>query len=632
MDVRSLNLSWLPEPQSNFREQLRDLQNSSPAAFSDARRLATACLNVSQLHHMGKVLAALQAQEDEIRLGVLSNGTTDLIYSAISVSALRYGLRVRVIGADFNQVAAQAFDPESTVHKARCHFVLLNIDHRGLPFEPAPGNIAHARASLEEALSYMDSLRRSLVDRSGCTVILQTVAAVPERLFGSIEQSTPGTLSWLIQHYNDEIRARAQQSSVLLLDVAALAADIGLWQWHDPAQWALGKFSFAHVVIPLYAEWLARLLSAARGKSRKCLVVDLDNTIWGGVVGDDGVAGLVLGNGSPEGEAYASVQKAILSLRSRGILLAVSSKNDDEIARRPFREHPEMLLKEEHFSVFQANWLDKPANLRAIARELNFALEALVLLDDNPAERALVRSLLPEVGVPELPSDPALYARTLLAAGYFESIGFTADDVSRADQYTAESSRKALLGTASNLNDHLRSLRMQATFAPFDAIGRPRIAQLINKTNQFNLTTRRYTEAEIEALKSSPTAFTLQIRLQDRFGDHGMIVCIICTMSCSEWDIDTWLMSCRVLNRNVEDAILIYVAGCAKNAGARVLSGHYHRTERNSIVQDLYGRLGFRAIRVEQSESHWQLDLTSYAPAPVPIHMVSLRQGIVDLR
>ncbi len=249
---------------------------------------------------------------------------------------------------------------------------------------------------------------------------------------------------------------------------------------------------------------MLRVLSALRGKSRRALVLDLDNTIWGGVIGDDGLQGIQCAQGDAAGEAYLSVQRLALELRERGIVLAVSSKNNDEVARSPFRHHPELLLKEEHIAVFQANWNDKATNIKAIAQELSLGLDSMVFLDDNPVERNLVRQILPEVAVPELPSDPALYARTLAAAGYFESVVFSDEDVKRARYYQDNARRVGLQKQAGDIDAYLESLQMEITFQPFDETGRARIAQLINKSNQFNLTTRRYTESEVAAAESGP--------------------------------------------------------------------------------------------------------------------------------
>ena len=623
MDVRLTDLPWLAEPPDDFRQQVRSLSGSTPDSRALARRLVSYRLNGNRLHTLGTAIAKLAAEDADVtRLGVLSNGTADLLLPAFTASALRHDVWVHAIGTAFDQVAPEALNPTSEINRARCHFVLLSVDHRGLPLTPTPGDPDRARATVNSALKYIDSIRHGLRATSGCTVIVQTAPQVAGSLFGSLERDVPGTLQWLIDHYNRELRARVGNSADLLLDTAALAETVGLVQWHDPVQWTLGKFPFAHAIVPLYADWVGRLIAAARGKARKCLVLDLDNTLWGGVIGDDGLAGIVLGNGSAAGEAYLNVQQTALALRERGVVLAVSSKNDDHVARSAFRSHPEMLLKEEHIAVFQANWQDKASNLKAIAETLNIGIDALVLLDDNPAERTQVRQALPAVAVPELPADPAFYAETLLAAGYFEAVGFTVEDRGRADQYQANAARTEWLGAATDLESYLRSLEMQAICGPFDRVGRARITQLINKTNQFNLTTRRYTESEVGALEKSNSGLTLQVRLIDRFGDNGMIAVVICVEEDPDWVIDTWLMSCRVLNRKVEQATLNYIVSCAKAAGVRALIGQYFKTERNGMVKDHYARLGFAPLYVGEDGSRWRLGVAAYVAAPIPMKIV----------
>lgn len=623
MDARLTNLPWLAEPPDDFRQQVRSLSGSVPDARAVARRLAGYRLNSNRLYALGEAIGKLAVEvTDAIRLGVLSNGTTDFLLPALAASALRHGVWMHAVGTPFDQVAPEALNCASEINRAQCHFVLLAVDHRGLPLTPTPGEADRARATVDAALQYIDSIRHSLRSTSGCTVIVQTAPQVAGNLFGSLERDVPGTLQWLIDYYNRELRARVGNSSDLLLDTAALAETVGLVQWHDPVQWTLGKFPFAHAIVPLYADWVGRLIAAARGKGRKCLVLDLDNTLWGGVIGDDGLAGIILGNGSPVGEAYLDIQKTALALRERGVVLAVSSKNDDHVARSAFRSHPEMLLKEEHIAVFQANWQDKASNLRAIAETLNIGVDALVLLDDNPAERAQVRAALPAVAVPDLPADPAFYAETLLAAGYFEAIAFTVEDRQRADQYRANAIRAELLGAATDLESYLRSLQMQANCRPFDRIARARIVQLINKTNQFNLTTRRYTESEIEAFEKSTPGLTLQVRLIDRFGDNGMVAVVICVEEDPDWLIDTWLMSCRVLNRKLEQATLNYIVSCAKKAGVRALIGQYCRTERNGMVKDHYARLGFSPLYADDDGSRWRLEVAAYVAAQVPMEIV----------
>ena len=403
---------------------------------------------------------------------------------------------------------------------------------------------------------------------------------------------------------------------------------MGLAEWHDPTLWNMAKLPFANVFLPIYAEMLLRILGALHGKSRRCLILDLDNTLWGGVIGDDGLEGIVIGQGNATGEAHLTVQQTALMLRTRGIVLAVSSKNTDEIARTPFQKHPEMLLREEHIAVFQANWNDKATNIAAIAKELNLGLDAMVFLDDNPVERGLVRQMLPQVAVPELPTDPALYTRTLLAAGYFEAVTFSEEDRKRADFYSDNARRVSLQKQAGDLESYLQSLQMVMTLQPFNTIGRPRISQLINKSNQFNLTTRRYTEAEVAAIETDPYCFHLQIRLADIYGDNGMISVIICRKKEKNWDIDTWLMSCRVLGRKVEDAALQEIIKAAKNQGIEKLIGIYLPTERNGLVADHYSKLGFTLdTQNEDGSKHYYLSVSD-APInhfPIKIDFPSLR-------
>ncbi|HUJ46323.1 MAG TPA: HAD-IIIC family phosphatase, partial [Rhizomicrobium sp.] len=370
---------------------------------------------------------------------------------------------------------------------------------------------------------------------------------------------------------------------------------------------------------PLYADHLGRLLGAIRGKARKCLVLDLDNTLWGGVIGDDGMEGIVVGQGSAMGEAFLSVQQAALDLRGRGVFLAVCSKNDDDIARGPFRGHADMLIRERHISVFQANWIDKASNLESIARALNIGLDALVLLDDNPAERAQIRAALPMVAVPELPADPAWFAWTLNAAGYFEAVSYSAEDRMRADAQGADAKRADVMAKSRDLGDYLTSLEMTITFAPFDKVGRQRIAQLINKTNQFNLTTRRYTEAEVAAMEADENVFTLEVRLADRYGDLGMIGIIIARHAGdATWDIDTWLMSCRVLGRRVEEGMLARLIAEARRRGIKRLIGTYLPTAKNGMVRDHYAKLGFEIAEEADGVRRFAFELDGYTPPDLP--------------
>ncbi len=571
---------------------------------------------VTKAQQAGHSLAPLTP----FRLGVLSNSTVEFIIPAIIASAVRHGIELTCVHGDYDQVLQDALSPVSKINQAKPDAVLVAIDFRALRLGCALGNLDDAETVVAGAVNYLETIRAGIKAHSGAICIFQTLAPPPERLFGSFDRVLTGTLRNTIDHLNRALAEMIFGSPDVLLDVAGIAETVGLADWHSPLQWHLAKLPFSNNLLPLYADHVGRILGALRGKSRRCLVLDLDNTVWGGVIGDDGLHGIRCAQGDAVGEAFLSVQRLALDLRERGIVLAVSSKNHDEVARLPFREHAEMLLKEDHLAVFQANWDDKATNIRAIANELSLGLESLVFLDDNPFERGLIRQALPQVAVPELPGDPALYPRTLAAAGYFESIAFSEEDRQRANFYQ-QNARRVALQQGGDIEEYLKSLNMEITFEPFNQVGRARITQLINKSNQYNLTTRRYTEAEVAALESDPEAFTLQVRLADAFGDNGMISVVICRRSSDgEWNIDTWLMSCRVLGRRVENMVLAEVLEHARRNGMRKLIGTYRPTDRNKLVEQHYAKLGFTHIeRRDDGTTLWELDVDTATVERAPM-------------
>lgn len=579
-------------------------------------------LDNNQLHSLAKAYAKVIAKRHglsgltPIRLGILSNATVDLLVPAIIASGLRYGLAIEPIIPPFGQVVQAVTDPDSDLWTGRPDVVLLMLDYRG--------HGLHDSQSLDRAISILTQLRKSIASKGGVSTVIQTVSRPPELLLGSCDFVSPNSLRGVIHDFNTKLRQSIPGSSDIIFDVAALAETVGLAEWHDPVAWHMAKLPFSQKFVPLYTDALARLLGAIRGKSRKCLVLDLDNTLWGGVIGDDGIDGIKLSQGDSLGEAHLSVQRHALALSKHGIILAVCSKNDDQIARQPFQNHPDMVLREEHIAVFQANWIDKATNIRAIAKMLNIGTDTLVFLDDNPTERHIVRRELPEVAVPEVPDDPALFPLFLSMAGYFDAVTFSADDEKRTEFYKTQAQRLALQESTSDLEGYLESLDMTLHLAPFDKIGRPRIAQLINKSNQFNLTTRRYTEAEVAAFEEDSSAITLQARLIDCFGDNGMISVIICREEKGGWNIDTWLMSCRVLGRRVEHAMLHFLSQQLKDRGATEVFGTFIPTKRNELVKDHYTSLGFSLVSADENgTTHWRLDLTRLDPYNAPIRIAA---------
>jgi FkbH-like protein len=629
------DLAWLPKPTPEIRDALASLAKDIPRPGGAVlRRIAGYGLSDGEANRLLRVLKMFRKANAAIdglspfRLGILSNGTTDFVASAIQIAGVRWGFDISVVNTPFNQVVQEAFEPASKLNSAKVEAVLLAIDHRGMPFEPRIGDARGSDAVVEACIRHVADVAAALAANSGAIPILQTLPALPERLFGHFDRKLSGTRADLIDRINRGILDLGNEYGWPILDVASLAATVGLACWHDMTQWAWAKLPFSQRLVPLYADHVARVVAALRGKVRKVLVLDCDNTLWSGVIGDDGLDGIMLGPGSAAGEVFLDFQRYALEMRDRGIVLAVSSKNDDAVARRVFREHPEMLLRENHVAVFQVNWDDKASNLKSIADTLSLGLDSLVFVDDNLFERELVRNLLPQVAVPEVGEDASQYAQIIAAAGYFEAVGFSAEDRRRADFYGGNAERAALERSTGGLESYLKSLRMRITFSPFDRQGRVRIAQLINKTNQFNLTTRRYTEQEVAGLEADPLAFTLQVRVVDSLGDNGMISVIICRKADDIWEIETWLMSCRVLRRRIEEAVLYEIVRNAAGSGARELRAWYLPTDRNSLVLDHYRNLGFTQIEsLPNGATLWKLDLAAFHPGELPFSIERVEQA-----
>jgi FkbH-like protein len=414
----------------------------------------------------------------------------------------------------------------------------------------------------------------------------------------------------------------ATRPRLLLQDVNGISARLGLRQWFDWDRY----FSYKLLLTPEanleVARSLTSLVNALYGKSRKVLVLDLDNTLWGGVIGDDGIDEIQIGRETPVGEAYSAFQEYCLALRSRGVLLAVCSKNDADIAKSGLA-HPSSIIKMEHISCFKANWEPKHENILAIANELNLGTDSFVFVDDNPAERAIVSSQLPSVAVPEVGDQVTRYAAILEQGRYFEPVTLSREDLERASLYSDNARRAVIERAFANYGDYLDSLEMSAEIESFKPVYLERIAQLTNKTNQFNLTTRRYTLAQIQSIANDPEYVGLYCRLNDRFGDNGLISVVLGRWQDDALHIDLWLMSCRVLKRDVELAMLDAIAQRAINRGTERIFGYYLPTQKNGMVAGFFPSLGFepyfpdeadpgRSAQVEGS-SVWTLELFNYA-------------------
>lgn len=634
------DLPWLPVAPTDLAARCKlDAVLSATAAKPGDRAiapglalqsLATARLTGRQSLALVRTLKLARERQVDLaplaplRLAVLSNANYDVIADYLPTAALRHGVNLDLVMPPFDQAMQQALDPASQIYTQAADCVLLAFDHRWYGLDRIALD-QDASATIDRAIAQLDIIIAAIKANSGMTAIVQTVPVPPAALFGSLDAVIAGTLVNMVDILNRELAKLCAARGTCLHDAAGLARRIGTDAWFDAVSWAAFRFPFAADCFAAFAETLGRLLGAMRGKARKCLVLDLDNTLWGGVIGDDGLDGIVIARGDAKGEGHLAVQQLAKTLRARGILLAVSSKNDEAGARTPFENHPEMILRTADITVFQANWLDKPSNLEAIASQLNIGVDALVMLDDNPAERAQIRAALPMVAVPELPDDAAWFAWYLEAAGYFEASEFTRDDLNRAASYTADAQRAEVMVKARDLGAYLDALGMVMRVGPFDPLQRKRIVQLANKTNQFNLTTRRYTEADIEQRESDPDACTLQANLSDNFGDIGLIALVIArpdSARSATWTIESWLMSCRVLGRQVEAGMLCALVDRARRAGIRWLEGEYLPTAKNAMVAEHYARLGFSAVTDRAGPgTRWRLDIEHYAAPALPMEI-----------
>jgi FkbH-like protein len=615
-------LTWLPE-KSDWDKSLDGLKEIAdpPELWPALVRMANFQLDFVQTgkldRHLQRRLGTGQcvpSSAKPIKLALLGSSTLKHLIPGIRVGALRRDLWAEVYEGSYGMYQQELMDPSSELHQFKPTVLCLALDAYHLT--------ASGKAELPATIGRLRNCWRIAKESFGCTVIQQTALPIFPRLLGNNEHRFSDSLYTIAQNLNAELRHAADEDGVHLLSVDQYAADCGgLPEWHDSGLWHAAKQEIHPRVSHLYGDLLGRLLAAICGRSYKCLVLDLDNTLWGGVIGDDGLQGIVLGQGSASGEAYVAFQRYALNLARRGVILAVCSKNDEANALAPFESHPDMVLRRADIACFIANWDDKASNLRRIAHALNVGIDSLVLADDSPFERNLVRQELPMVGVPELPADPSGFISCLDSAGYFEALSVTEEDLQRGGQYRKNVEREILRESSSDMAGYLRNLEMELIWKSFDEVGLNRIVQLINKTNQFNLTTKRYSEADVRKFMNDFEVLTLQLRLVDRFGDNGIIALLIGRLTPEHnLSMDTWLMSCRVLGRQVEETCLNILAERARFMGARNILGEYRPTAKNGMVKELFGRLGFTLVETDaEGNSTWLLDLNIHRPKETSI-------------
>ena len=562
-----------------------------------------------------------------LRLALLGACTFHPLQDILELLLADAGFAPEWFLGEFHNETSEILEPESPLYRFEPGYVVLipgtdGFRHDGSWTDPREAVESAAR---ERAQGWLQ-LAQQIHLRCGAEVLLANLPLPARRDPGAFRSRTAAS-DWTFRKLVNLELGAAAPSAVHLCDLEFLSARLGTHRAEDPRGWHESKQPGSPALLVELARELGALLQRLRGTPRKVLVLDLDNTLWGGVVAEDGPDQIELGDTSPRGEAFKAFQRAILSLKQRGVLLAVCSKNDESVVRDVLAHHPEMVLRPADFAAIRANWLPKSDNLRQIAAELSLGLDSFVFVDDSPAEIDVVRRFTPGVATLLLGPDPSEHAAALLDAGWFDPLVVTAEDLARTGHYQAEASRRAAQGTAADMPAYLRSLEMTAEMDSIGPSNLPRVTQLINKSNQFNLTTRRRTEAEVAALMGRPDCVTLAVRLRDRFGDHGLISVVIGWIEGEALRIDTWLMSCRVLKRQVEEAVLNELARLALERGCTRLEGTYIPTAKNGMVAGVYPGLGFAPVGSASGNATFRLPLNDFAPRPTAIALTQPAHG-----
>jgi FkbH-like protein len=555
----------------------------------------------------------------KLRMFVSRSMTVEPVLPILRAGAALHGIDLDLRLGEFGTFGRDALDGQSALYRAEPDLIVLALQARDVAptlWTGFPGRgEAEVRAAVQGTLALYRSMVEAIRKRTAAAIVIHDLEAPAWLGAGVLDGALAVSQAEALREVNLGLRQIARaHAGVHVLGYDALVARHGRLAWHDEAKWLTARMPFAAAsLVPMAEEWL-RFVVPVAGRAAKCLVLDLDNTLWGGVIGEDGAAGIRLGDEYP-GAAYRALQQAVLDLRDRGVLLAIASKNNAEDAQAVLASHPGMLLRPEHFAAIRINWNPKPQSLREIAAELNIGVDALAFLDDSPVERRIVRSQVPEVAVIEIPEDPLGYARALRECPLFERLALSAEDRERSRYYAEDRQRGELRAQVESVEDFYRSLDMEIDVGLVDTATLARVAQLTQKTNQFNLTTIRRSEAEIEELARRPEARVSWVRVRDRFGDGGVVGVAITLVEQARATLDTFLLSCRVIGRTVETAFLALLVEDARRRGARSMEARFVPTKKNAPAAGFLAAHGFVQLAYEGAAgTRWLLDLVSRGP------------------
>jgi len=550
-------------------------------------------LDILKYHRLYKNLRNELCEGKKVyRLAVLGSKSIQFLVSVIEMSALSKGIYLDIFEGEYDGITSEIMDDTSQLYAFKPEFVCILTHHSDIKYYP---NLLCSDEEKEEWLKSQSDFYLALQEKLGSigATVLQTLFVSPlERQLDQLEESLDYSKRNLITQLNIRL-CKEKPSYVHYIDANYIAECVGKLNWFDERNYYLNKAAFNYDYLPLLADHFTSRLESLTGKSRKCVVLDLDNTLWGGIVGDVGYEGINLNPNDAVGESYLAFQEYLLGLKQRGIILAICSKNEEDVAKEAFEKNPYIKIKLSDIACFKANWNDKASNIKDIAAELNIGTDSLVFVDDNPAERRIVKKFLPEVTVIELSEDPAYYVRDLSLAMKFDWAAITKEDISRVETYIDNAKRNALMHQFVDYSEYLKSLDMTGSAHEISEEELGRFVQLCNKSNQFNLRTVRLTEAEGMQLIERKDAAAIGVTLKDCFSDYGIISCIILEKQGEDCFITNWLMSCRVLKRGVEDFALNKVVSIAKQLGCKKLIGEYIPSPKNKMVENFYKEMGF---------------------------------------
>lgn len=543
-----------------------------------------------------------------IKVAVLGDTATQFLTLALRGMGFEKGFDLLIWEADFNQIERQVFDPASELYEFKPEIVIVfQSSHKLLEKYNKLQPEQHSLLALTE-LDSIKNINNTLNNNLKAKVIFYNYTEIDDAVFGNFANKTESSFLFQLRKLNYELMSFAiKNPDFYLCDLSTIQNRVGKTTFFQSSVYINSEMVLSIDVLPEVASKTIDIISALNGSFKKCVILDLDNTTWGGIIGDDGLENIQLGS-LGIGKAFSEFQYWIKKLKNRGIIIAVCSKNSEHIAKEPFEKHPDMVLQLEDIAVFIANWGNKVDNIIQIQSILNIGFDSMVFLDDNPFERNIVRESLAEICVPELPEDPADYLEFLYSLNLFETTSFSNEDTERTKLYQIEAQRSIVQQKFNNEDDYLNSLNMISLIEPFNKFNAPRVAQLSHRSNQFNLRTVRYSEADIKMIANSENHFTFAFTLEDKFGDNGLI-CVIILQKENDQTlfIDTLFMSCRILKRGMEHFVLNTITAFAKENGFTDLKGQYIQTTKNEMVRDLYLNLGF-----EKSGDFWVLNAIDY--------------------